>query len=93
MPSRDIDNQRIAQSDWMKVYFSLQLEIMCIKVRKTGFVQNQLIFHFDLFYLWPYFPDQPKTYMACLASLLATPNQEYDFQTFPSLVIISMQKI
>ena len=35
MPSRDIDNQRIVQSDWMKVYFSLQLEIICIKVRKN----------------------------------------------------------
>ena len=67
--------------------------------KALSFIQNQLIYYFRLFLVWPYPPDQPK---ACTVSLeklgrgwphLTTPNQKYDIQISPFWMTSSMQKI
>ena len=36
IPSRDIYDHRIGQSDWMKAYFSVKLETSCIRLGKNN---------------------------------------------------------
>ena len=65
---------------------------MCIKLKEKHFcfIQNQLIFYYELSLIWSHPLDQTKTHIASLGKLgcgwqcLTTPYQQYGLQSFPS---------
>ena len=74
------------------------LKMYVLNWGKTLLFHSKSINLSKLFFIWPYPSDQPKTNMASLGKLgcgwplLATPNQQYHLQSFPSLVTIFIQK-